>query len=139
MNNVCAAGIHFFLTKEPAYFWNKRITNGKCIRRYDNGQISIYRTNVDGKAHGEYKEWFSDGQPKIKCTYDSRIEGMLHGKYEQWYCDGQLWIECTYRDGKKHGEYKSWYKNNQFEEESVYVNGNLKEHRRWLSNGLQFV
>ena len=131
--------VHFFLAREPAYFWNKRITNGKCIRRYDNGQISICRTNVDGKAHGEYKAWFSNGQLKIECTYDSRIEGTFNGKYKQWHRRGHLWIECTYRDGKRHGEYKSWYIGNQLEEESTYVNGNLKEYKRWLSNGLQFV
>src|ERR1700749_5060505 len=42
-------------------------TTSKITSYHDNGQLWQYLEAVDGRAHGVYQEWFSNGQQKIEA------------------------------------------------------------------------
>jgi antitoxin component YwqK of YwqJK toxin-antitoxin module len=79
-------------------------------------------TIVNGKLHGEYKEWWENGQPCVHCTYK---EGKLEGERKVWYKNGQLIVHCFYEKGLIHGEFKRWYSNGQPWEHITYKEGQL--------------
>ena len=51
------------------------------------------------------------------------VEGELHGEYKQWWSNGQLMEQTTYIEGKRHGEHKEWHYNGQLMEQTKYVEG----------------
>src|SRR5947209_5306028 len=48
---TCTTGIHFFLTVEPAFFWNKTIKNGMYKQWYPNGQAESIFNYRNGELH----------------------------------------------------------------------------------------
>ena len=67
-------------------------------------------TIVNGKPHGEYNQWFKNGQLWEHSNYEN---GVLHGEYKEWYENGQLAVHSHYENGFLHGECKRWYSNGQ--------------------------
>jgi hypothetical protein len=94
---VCTSGIHFYITKEPTYFYSKQTLNGKHKEWYDNGQCFIQCTFVDGKYNDDYKKWFFNGQLCICCTF---VNGKLEGDYKEWNYTGQLRTHYVYVNDK---------------------------------------
>ena len=133
LDEVCAPGIHYFLSRDAAYYWIFRIKDGLMRSWHDNGQIAEECTYVDGKEHGLYQSWHENGQKMNECTF---VHGEEHGLYQSWYKNGQLEDEWTYVNGILNGLYQSWYENGQKMEECTYVDG--EEHglyRTWYETG----
>ncbi len=138
---VCGEGIHFFLSKEVAMLYGlDKVENGEYKMWYNNGQLHIQTTYLEGKRHGEYKMWYrgadersENGQLEIQTTY---AEGEVHGEYKMWYENGQLEIQTTYAEGEVHGEYKEWWSNGQLRAQTTYVEDKLHgEYKEWWSKG----
>ena len=190
LEKVNTTGIHFFLSEEVAYFWNKKMYNDTFKRWYDNGKLErlcTYRNGLidglfqewhelngriqfesnylNGKLHGEYKEFYDNGLTKIQCNYRN---GKLHKTYKKWYnndlnsiamlynynndrLDGvhkewydgvnnQIKIECTYRNKKLHGKYMEWYSDGQIRIECTYLNGCIDGmHKEWIATDGIFI
>ena len=118
---VCAEGIHYFLTRRVAELYGlEKIENGLFQQWRDNGQKYLEETCVDGKRHGLYQYWGEDGQKLTEATF---IDGKLHGLFQSWYDNGQKNAVATYVDGKRHGLLQEWYKNGQKTGEVTYVDG----------------
>lgn len=95
---------------------------------YDNGQLCEESTYVEGKEHGETKQYDEDGVQigSYVMNYGTGVD--------LWYsAPGILAEEREYRDGKWHGYERWWTDDNQtLCEESHFWNG--IEHgifRRW--------
>lgn len=65
--------------------------------------------------------YFPDGTLEQLCYYNSK--GRYHGEYKEWYENGNLSIHCFYKNGQRHGEYKSWYLNGKLEIHFFCKNG----------------
>ena len=52
-------------------------------------------TYVDGKQHGLYQEWHSNGTKYGETRY---IDGKLHGLHQEWYSDGTSSGIYEYKD-----------------------------------------
>ncbi|KAL6069561.1 hypothetical protein QOT17_007407 [Balamuthia mandrillaris] len=113
-----------------------------------------------GQKHGEYQEWWPNGQRWSKRHYK---EGLLHGKEKWWHHNGHLgyeinWVEgkrhgeskeyfedgkplslVTYKEGKYHGDVKRWMKSGQIDFHEQYVDGKLEGPRQeWHLGGKLF-
>jgi antitoxin component YwqK of YwqJK toxin-antitoxin module len=44
-----------------------------------------------------------------KEEYEVNELGQKHGKYKDWYSNGNKCLECTYKNGKLHGLFKDWF------------------------------
>ena len=80
INVICAQGIHYFLTKEAAEFYeigSRKIKNRLFCQWNDNGcLISSCNHNKNGERHGLYQEWYYNSDQLYKqCTYktDSKM------------------------------------------------------------------
>jgi len=96
------AAIRDIFTKvgiEPVLLWiGKDDEIGTRIQLYKNGQI---------KELSHYGE-----------------NGIPHGEYKQWYPNGQLWTHCIYKYDVIYGEYKLWDKAGKFKIHEFYRNKN---------------
>ena len=60
---VCAEGIHYFLSRRVAVLYGlEKIKNGLFERWYENGQKWMEYSFVDGNLHGLYQTWHANGQ-----------------------------------------------------------------------------
>lgn len=94
---------------------------GTAYAYYSDG-ISLYQKSdfVDGKQHGEFIEYFQNGQISYKIFYK---EGIEDGEWV-WYTDGGTLIKrVNYNEGKLHGEWISYYDNGQVWLKGQYENG----------------
>ena len=119
-NEVCSTGIHYFLSREAAFYWDNNIENGPVRAWYSNGQVREEYTLVAGKMHGTCRRWHFNCKPRQDCNY---VAGKLHGHYQFWYYTGQKRRDCHYINDKLHGHYQSWYQNGEQCEDTIYVNG----------------
>ena len=70
---------------------------------YNNGQIlEHYFEDGNGKLHGEYKSWWSNGTLSAHCYFEN---GKLHGEYKRWWENGTLWEHSEYKNGEKIKDY----------------------------------
>ena len=124
INNIHGQGIHFFLTKEPAFYQNKIIINGGFKKWYENGQLFKECMYKNGLQHGVCKEWYGNGQLLEESKYS---EGQLYGIYKKWHRNGNLFKNYHFCNGKRSGLCKEWYQQDrvQLYEECIYANGEL--------------
>jgi len=67
-------------------------------------KVKAKYTELNGRRHGENKEWRGNGQLAGHCHYD---HGELHGECKTWYSNGQLHEHCHYDHGELHNECNS--------------------------------
>ena len=139
LNKVCTSGIHYFLSRDAAFYWKNAQTsdagklNGPYKTWYHNGQKCVEYTYVDGKLDGSHQRWYQNGQKLKEYAY---VMGELDGPYKSWYHNGQKEMESAYVMGKSDGPYKAWYQNGQKEIEIAYVMGKLDgPYKTWYSDG----
>lgn len=99
--------------------------NGKRegIMQERNGKHLIKRMNyADDMLNGLYEEWFRDGQPKIKCTYNNNRKD---GLYEEWHENGYIKIMCWYENGYIDGLYEEWFETGELIKSYVYRKNKL--------------
>lgn len=69
---------------------------------YPNGKPRIYMPySVNGELHGDYIEFYEDGNISYKITYEN---GIRHGKSISYLENGKIIGETNYIDGKKEGK-----------------------------------
>ena len=85
------------------------------------GSRVVHLNIKDGKRHGFYKDWHSNGNPFIETNYKN---GKRHGVYKCWDSDGNSQEETNYKNGELDGFYKSWWSiNGNPHIETNYKNG----------------
>ena len=122
LGKVCASGIHYFLTKEPAYYWKYKPFYGLFKSWHSNGQMHARCTYKNRKEDGLYEVWNSNGQMTNRYFCKN---GEYDGLYKEWNLNGRIWKRCTYKNGKLDGLYKEWYKTGQMALRCTYKNGEL--------------
>ena len=86
-DEVCASGIHFFLTREPAYDYDFEIRNGIFQVWHDNGQLAATGMKKNNQMNGERKMYHENG---ALFRSDNWINGKESGLCKIWTDDGFL-------------------------------------------------
>ena len=60
------------------------------------GSRERYSINKNGKEHGLYRFWYSNGNLSHEINYKN---GKEHGLYRFWYLSGNLSFETKYKNG----------------------------------------
>src|SRR5579862_4319033 len=97
-------------------------STSKITSYHENGQLWQYLEVIDGRAHGLYREWFSNGQLKIESHL---IEGLadIHALAQKsWVFDGksQVWNEQGHLIAEIH------YEKGELDTPSLYYHANGK-------------
>lgn len=142
INEICTSGIHFYLTKEVAYYHNldyyifdKEIYNTYLSKSWsDDGQLIKKCNYKNGKFSGSYESYNENGILRLKCNYNDNNE--LDGLYEEWFNNGTQKIKNNYKNGKFNGTYESYYANGKMQLKRNYVNNQLDGlYEEWYSDG----
>jgi antitoxin component YwqK of YwqJK toxin-antitoxin module len=135
INNICSAGIHYYLSIEPAfslefdfYIKNNKITicefdlTDKLTEYDDDGHI-LYTYNVKyGILDNKLKCFGEDEKLITEFSYNN---GVLEGKSIYYDKFGNMLREYNYKNNVKHGLHKIFHKNKLMFEEK-YIDGELK-------------
>lgn len=105
LDNACAPGIHFFLTRDAA----------KHFLRWGNPPY----------YDGEYKRYNDDGCLIEKCTFKGR---KFHGVRECYHMNGKISLRYQYVDGLLHG------KCDKYDEQGILIASNLYMHDCWVES-----
>lgn len=125
---VCSRGIHFYLDKEQAYFYEYKLQNGIWKSWHDNGNICEESNIVNGLLHGIYKKYNDYGKFEEK-NYQN---GQLEGCEKHFYDDGNIWGETYYVNDKRNGIAKIYHRSGHIEQEITYENNSINgSYKKW--------
>jgi len=88
---------------------------------YPNGKPKIYMPySVNGELHGDYIEFYENGQVSYKITYEN---GIRQGKSITYLENGKIIEETNYIDGKKEKEHLFYDEKEKLIKTEIYKNG----------------
>lgn len=91
----------------------------------------------DGKRHGPYTDWYTNGQMKAQAIFK---DGQRHGLLVRWNADGNKEAEEHYLDGKMHGLERGWHGDGKPSFEGAWVDGRRQgPWKKWDKNGTEQV
>uniref|UniRef100_A0A6C0EEC8 MORN-repeat protein n=1 Tax=viral metagenome TaxID=1070528 RepID=A0A6C0EEC8_9ZZZZ len=143
IDNVYSAGIHYYLSIEPAMSTNSRTGNNNVfyddgtkwrVTKYDDGTTVLRRQIVIHDAIGTIgaEERYENGQIKLQCKFNN---GQRDGKCKEFFEDGSIKLECEYINGNYNGKYIEYYENKTPKIECMYTNGNKDgDYKEWYEN-----
>lgn len=122
----------------------------QILRYHENGNLKIQATvDVDGKIHGNCKEWFLNGIISIDQSFN---HGTPHGTNKNYFENGNLFIESNYNNGVREGKFCEYYENGMLNiitnfkdgkehglREQYFPNGNLELRANHIADKLEGV
>ncbi len=111
---------------------------------HPNGVIAQYLEAEEMRAHGAYREWFSNGQLKIEAKVIGGTADLASGAQEDWVFDamsrvwdeqGHLIAAIPYDKGSLEGKSTYYYPSGQIERELFFAKNKLhgSEIEYWLN------
>ncbi len=132
---------HDFLAPQPykkvlrVYGRNEQGQSPTKITTYhDNGQIWQYLEAMDGRAHGIYREWHSNGQLKIEAHVIEGMADLQENAILSWVFDGtnRVWdeyghliAEIPYDKGSLHTTSLYYFPNGTLQKVIPYKEGKI--------------
>lgn len=104
----------------------------KLTSYHENGQIKQYLEVLSGRAHGMYREWYENGQERVRFTV---IEGVgdlsqtalksfiIDGLSEAWDSKGNIIARISYSRGRLVDTTYLYHSNGQIKSSIPYHNG----------------
>jgi hypothetical protein len=143
INIVCGKGIHFFIDRQMAYNYNRKILEQKWDTPnlyktyYDNGQLKEIIEYIHDQTYGYIKQyiykWFKNG---VKYLIQSYQQGLKNGVFTEWHENGKLKYECNFINDSKDGLERIHYYNGQRKLYISYSNGTMNgKCNSWHMNG----
>ena len=77
----------------------KKPFTGSCATFYDDNQLEMQITYINGKEDGPLYKFYDDG---VKWLHLNYAQGKPHGKWQFWEKDSTLMWENNYSFGNKH-------------------------------------
>lgn len=101
---------------------------GSVYAYFSDGKTVYLKSDfVNGKQHGEYIEYFQNGQINYKYNYKNGIED---GEWVWYDENGNILKKENYKEGNRHGEWTTWFSNGQLHVKGQFENG--EEVGEWL-------
>ncbi len=109
-------------------------STSKITSYHDNGQLWQYLEAVDGRAHGVYREWFSNGQQKIEANLAEGVADIhdlaqatwiFQGECKVWEEQGNLTAEFYYEKGLLNTPARYFFENGNLQKIVPYEQGEI--------------
>jgi len=109
-------------------------SSAKITSYHDNGQPWQYLEVVDGRAHGFYREWFSNGALKIEAHLIEGLADIHDIAQRSWVFDGmsrvfseqgKLVAEIPYEKGVLHGVSRYYFESGALQKSIPYTAGEI--------------
>jgi antitoxin component YwqK of YwqJK toxin-antitoxin module len=95
---------------------------GDWVYFYENGNKEKQGSYAQGKRHGAWTFWLSDGSSPWIAIYENG-EGPRNGMFVDRYDNGQKRREGTSKNGNNEGSWTYWHKNGQKSNQGAYKDG----------------
>ena len=106
--------------KKGVLYYDSKPFSGITTNSYHDGTIQSKQSYHAGKRHGEYYEWYPNGQQRYSKQYD---KGIQNGEQKEWYRNGILSRKMKFNQGRQEGEQIGWKENGDLRFKYTYVNG----------------
>lgn len=116
--------------------WKKMVRqfsqSGDVTLFYPTGHAMAYLETKNGRAHGSYKEWHSDGGLKVHfhvlagdgdISTNAQKTWHVDGSALAYYPSGKLRARMAYRDGLLHGGFQIYHEDGSLKEIGRYKDG----------------
>lgn len=80
--------------------------HGRSLGFYENHQLEVEETFVEGVSHGPRTRWHQNG---MKRSEENIEHGQVVGRYVEWHDNGQKAVEMMLLDGKPDGLVEAWH------------------------------
>lgn len=84
---------------------SNKLSEGKLIFWYENGQKKSETRYIDGKLEGGFTEWYENGRKAKELYYRN---GEMDGPVTTWYENGQKELECSMKEDNPVGICRVW-------------------------------
>ena len=114
--------------------WKDGELHGLC-QQWENGVLTHYTNWKDGKLHGMCREWWSNGNLKIRASWK---DGLKNGLCQEWWSNGQIYKQYICKDNKEDGNVTVWYSSETRRSIGAIENGNKMvegEYKDGVRNG----
>lgn len=122
-------------TLKDKILYNQGIQTGVRTEYFENGRIK-YDISQQGTLFSH--DWFYENEIPKKKEYRTFEGNQLHGDYYEWYADGQLAKSGHYNHDVPVGDWIEYYPNGHTRKEYEYINGFII-HNFWNEQGVQKV
>ena len=106
--------------KKGVLYYDNKPFSGITTNSYHDGTIQSKQSYHAGKRHGEYYEWYPNGQQRYSKQYD---KGIQNGEQKEWYRNGILSRKMKFNQGRQEGDQIGWKENGDLRFKYTYVNG----------------
>ena len=106
-----------------------RITEQESIKDVEG---IVYRDGIDEPFSGRLIKNYENGQVALSSTY---LNGLLHGLQVKFFEDGQRSFEAIFDQGILSGVKTRWWRNGSVREEEYWSNGNYNGRKLWDETG----
>lgn len=87
---------------------------------YADGRPALYRLSLDGKATGQWLEWYPDGTLRYDAEW---LDGMGEGLWRYFHPNGRVYSETVFVKDQPVGIELEYYNNGQLKRKTAYLNG----------------
>ncbi len=98
----------------------------------DNGKLRISVNYKNGVLHGEYKQFYENGNIYAETYYN---EGVINGNFKDYYENGVLRFAGEYKNGLQDGTWKYYTENKILKSIIEYQNGEFIEQQNFDEEG----
>ena len=95
--------------------------NGSEKNLYNNGNIKMDRSYLNGIKTGIHKGWWKN--KKLKYRYEFDNKGRYEGNVEEWYENGQKLKKFNFTMGRENGKQMLWDLNGNVKANYEVING----------------
>tara|TARA_B110000285_G_C15091304_1_gene599238 strand:- start:109 stop:1875 length:1767 start_codon:yes stop_codon:yes gene_type:complete len=108
--------------------------HGPYLYWRDNGNLTTYRSYIEGRLNGYEYEWYENGKLKYMKYYDNK--GLEQGGRIGFHKNGQISLKAQFIDGTANGSWVRYYENGEKEKSGEMVN-NQKDGiwKHWDASG----
>lgn len=121
------------LTIKENYLDGKK--NGTSIKYYDDGSVAEFMYWEKDIMHGPWEQFYENGQLRLKCT---NVEGVRDGEFSSFNWDGTKSICGNYIMGIMDGLWKYYSKDNIVDIEVEYVDGKMLPNAKLAKKNKEF-
>lgn len=113
--------------------YQDQVFTGEARQYYQNGFVAVAEQFHNGKRHGFWRTWTSQGLPSLDAAYETN---RLEGTKRTWWANGQIRSQNEYVDGVMQGVSSMWYQSGALFKRMNYVDGiEYGLQQAWRDNG----
>lgn len=95
---------------------------------FENGQIEVEETFIEGVSNGLRTRWYESGQKRFQAEI---VDGVIEGPYVEWHDNGTKAVAMSLKNGVTDGLAETWYPSGARKSRFHYAAGTVAKRETW--------